>query len=203
MRRALSFPAQGWAGNLSVESSRPSKGTVGLMCRPVRDEFRVPATERFGNVAVPANGPVGGQGLLKMFQRNLIPLEGLALLVYDGGRMIMPMDFAKRLVTVKASPAFVPATDDVGDQARLRRLLNLRQTLLATTRHSGPPRAFAQLKMGSSNGRLDGGFCCRYPHGRWPMIFRAADDSVPAKLAVSAKRAEKPKNNDDEGPRHE
>src|SRR5207244_6672098 len=94
------------------------------------------ATERFGNVAVPANWPVGGQGLLKMFQRNLIPLEGLALLVYDGGRMIMPMDFAKRLVTVKASPAFVPATDDVGDQARLRRLLNLRQTLLATTRRS-------------------------------------------------------------------
>src|SRR5213080_487351 len=77
MRRALSFPAQGWAGNLSVESSRPSKGTVGLMCRPVRDKFRVPATERFGNVAVPANGPVGGQGLLKMFQRNLIPLEAV------------------------------------------------------------------------------------------------------------------------------
>src|SRR5205814_3444651 len=71
----------------------------------VRDEFRVPATERFGNVAVPANGPVGGQGLLKMFQRNLIPLEAVALLVYDGGRMIMPMDFAKRPVTVKASPA--------------------------------------------------------------------------------------------------
>src|SRR5207247_9396699 len=153
MRRALSFPAQGWAGNLSVESSRPSKGTVGLMCRPVRDECRVPATERFGNVAVPANGPVGGQGLLKMFQRNLIPLEGLALLVYDGGRMIMPMDFAKRLVTVKASPAFVPATDDVGDQARLRRLLNLRQTLLATTRHYGPPLAFDQLKQGFFNDR--------------------------------------------------
>src|SRR6266576_3849706 len=83
MRRALSFPAQGWAGNLSVESSRPSKGTVGLMCRPVRDEFRVPATERFGNVAVPANGPVGGQGLLKMFQRNLIPLEAVALLEWN------------------------------------------------------------------------------------------------------------------------
>lgn len=173
------------------------------MCRPVGDEFRVPATERFGNVAVPANGPVGGQGLLKMVERNLIPLEGLALFVNDGGRMIMPMDFAKRLVTVKASPALVPAIDQVGDQARLRRLLNLGQTLLATTRHFGPPRAFAQLQMGSSKGRLDGGFCCRDPHRRRPMIFRAADDSVPAKLAVSAKRAEKPKNNDDEGPRDE
>src|SRR2546429_8108628 len=112
MRRALSFPAQGWAGNLSVESSRPSKGTVGLMCRPVRDELREPATERFGNVAVPANGPVGGQRLLKMFQRNLIPLESLALVGYDGGGSVMPKGVAQRPGAVKASPRLRPATHD-------------------------------------------------------------------------------------------
>lgn len=173
------------------------------MCRPVGDQFRMLTTEGFGNVAVPANGPVRGQGPLKIFERNFIPLDGLALFVNQGGRMIMPMAFAKRIVTVDALRALVPAIDDGRDQARLGRLLNLGQTLLATTRPFGPPRAFTQLKMRSCYGRLDRGFCCSDPHGRRLMILGAANDAVSAKLAVSANRAEELKNKEEKGPDNE
>src|SRR5215472_4009956 len=77
-----------------------SRKAIGLVCSPVGDQFRMQATERFGDVAVPTYGPVGGQGVLKTSERDLGPRQGLALFVDHRRRMIVPMDFAKRLATI-------------------------------------------------------------------------------------------------------
>src|SRR5690349_15256570 len=113
------------------------------MRRAVGNELRMLAAESFRDVAIPTNRPVGSQGLLKLLQGNLVPLLGLPLLVDKCRRMIVPVNLAERLVAVDAIFPFVPAVDDVGDQASLRSFLNLRQALLAAVRHFGPARAFA------------------------------------------------------------
>lgn len=110
---------------------------------PVGDELWMLAAESLRDVAVPADGPMGGQSLLEVLKRDFVPLKRLALRVDQGGRMIVPMNLAERLVAVDAVPAFVPAIDDVGDQASRRRFLNLRQAFLTAVRHFGPARAFA------------------------------------------------------------
>src|SRR6266851_5718236 len=99
--------------------------------------------ERLCNVAIPADGPVRGQRLLKILKRDLGPLKGLSLFVDERRGMIMPVDFGERLVAIGALHSFVPAIDKVGDQTSLRRLLNLRQTLLAAAGHFRPARTFA------------------------------------------------------------
>ena len=45
----------------------------------VGDEFGVLMAECFRDVAVPADRPVRGQSLLKVFDRNFVPLNSLAL----------------------------------------------------------------------------------------------------------------------------
>jgi len=114
---------------------------------PVGNEFRVQAPKTFRNVAVPTDGPVSGQRLLEIFKRDFVPLKGLPVFIDEGGRMIMPVDFAKRLVAVDTLLSFIPAIDKDGDQAVLRRLFNLWQTFLAAASHFRPAGAFAQLKM--------------------------------------------------------
>ena len=76
------------------------------MRRPVSDEFRVPTPESLAHVAIPANRPVSGQGLLKVFERNLVPLHGLAVLVNQRGRVIVPVNLAKPLVAVPILPSY-------------------------------------------------------------------------------------------------
>lgn len=159
------------------------------------------APEALRNVAVPTDGPMRGQGLLEIFQRNFVPLQSLLVFVDEGGRMIMPMDFAKRLVAVDALLSFIPAIDNDGNQAILWRLLNLRQALLAAAGHFRPARAFAQLKMRPSYQRFDGRPSRGHPDTGWLVIFRAGDDAFAAKLSVNTQRTEKLKNDNREDDR--
>lgn len=108
------------------------------MGRPIGDELGMEAAEGFRNVAIPADRPVGAESLLKFFERDFVPLNGLALLIDQGGRMIVPVDFPKRLVAVNAGLSFVPAIHNGGNQTSFGCLLNLRQTVLTAIGLFGP-----------------------------------------------------------------
>src|SRR5689334_16527738 len=99
------------------------------------------APEGLRNVAVPANGPMRDQGLLKILERNLVPLKRFPLLIDQGRRMIVPVNLTKRLLTVGALHSFVPAADNIGDQTSPGCFLDLRQTVLAATGLFRPARA--------------------------------------------------------------
>jgi hypothetical protein len=95
------------------------------MRRAVGDELGMLLAEGFRDMAIPADRPVGGQNLLKIFYRNFVPLDSFALRVKEGGRMIVPVDFTKGLVTENAGFSSVPMIDDAGDQARFRIIFDL------------------------------------------------------------------------------
>src|SRR5258708_9043826 len=109
------------------------------------------AAKGFGNVAVPADRPVGAQHFLEFFGGNLVPLDGLEGVVEQGGRMIVPMDFSERFVAIRAVLPQVPLIDDWPNQTNLRRFLNLCQTLLAASFFFGPTRARIQPQLLVSN----------------------------------------------------
>lgn len=162
---------------------------VGSVNRPIGDQLRMLAAECFGDVAAPADRPVRGHGLLQILERNFIPLDGLVVLVDERGRMIMPVDFAKRFVAVHARSPRVPLVDDGGNQAGLGRFFDLRQTFLAAALHFRPARAFAQMEMRGPMSCFHGGFPRCNPYGGRLVILRATDDSLPPELKVGAQSA--------------
>src|SRR6266699_2547489 len=109
------------------------------------------AAKSLRNVAVPADGPVGAQHFLKLLGGNLVPLDGLEVVVEQGGRMIMPMDFSERFVAIRAVLPLVPQIDDRPNQTSLRRFLDLCQTLLAASFPFRPTRARIQPQLLVSN----------------------------------------------------
>ena len=113
------------------------------MSRAVSDHLGMLLAERLRNVAVPANRPVRGHRLLQVVQRHFVPLNGLAIRVDQGWRMVMPVNFIKRLVTIGARLSRVPIVDDVGDQAGFRSIFDLREAFLSAAGFFGPARALA------------------------------------------------------------
>jgi hypothetical protein len=115
--------------------------------RSIHHQFGMFAAKGFGNVAVPADGPMCAQHFLKLLSWNLVPLDGLEGVVEQGERMIVPVDFSKWLVAIRAVLSLVPLIDDRPNQPGLRRFLNLRQTLLAASFLFGPARACTQSQL--------------------------------------------------------
>src|SRR5579872_178620 len=105
------------------------------------------AAERFGDVAVPANGQVRLHGFLQLLGRNIAPLNGLTIRANERWRVVVPMQIGKRLMAVGALLAFVPAIDDGTDQASFRSFFDLHQAFLAARILFGPTRACAQLQV--------------------------------------------------------
>src|SRR2546426_9879635 len=101
----------------------------------------------FGNVAVPADGPMCAQHFLQLFGWNLVRLDGLEIFVDQGGRMIVPVDFSERLVAIRAVPPLIPPIDDGPNQAGLGRFLDLCQTLLAASFLFRPTRAGTRAQL--------------------------------------------------------
>src|SRR5271155_2581739 len=93
--------------------------------RPIHHRFGMFAPKSFGHVAVPAHGPVCSQGLLQLFGRNLVPLNGLALGIDQSWGMIVPVDFSERLMAVRALLPLIPPVDNRPNQAGLWRFLDL------------------------------------------------------------------------------
>src|SRR5712691_7357182 len=89
------------------------------------------AAKSLGNMAVPADRPMRAQHFLELLGRDLVPLDGLEVVIDQSGRMIVPVDCSKRSVAIHAVPALIPLIDDGPDQAGLRRFLDLCQTFLA------------------------------------------------------------------------
>ena len=111
--------------------------------QPVYNQFGVFPPKRFGDVAVPADGPVCPQRFLQFVGGDLVPLNGPALVIDQGGGMIVPVDFSERFVAVRAVLSLVPPIDNRPNQAGLRRFLDLRQTFLTAGFPFRPTRAFA------------------------------------------------------------
>ncbi len=99
----------------SRKDNRGAPSAVSLMGGPIGDELGMEAAESLRNVAIPADRPVRAESLLKFFERYFVPLNGFALLIDKGGRVIVPVDCPKRLVAVNARLSFIPAINNVGD----------------------------------------------------------------------------------------
>lgn len=159
------------------------------MSGAVDDEFGMLAAKCFGDVAAPTDGPVGGHGLLEIFDRDFVPLNGFAVRINESGRMIVPLDFAKRLVAIDAGLACIPLIDDGGNKAGPGRFLDLRQTLLAAGFFFRPAGAFAEADVRGTDSRLCSGLRCGNADARGLMRFRARDNSLPAEFQIGAQRA--------------
>ena len=155
----------------------------------VNDDFGMFAAKRLGDVATPADRPVGGQDLLQILDGDVAPRNSFALLVDEGGRMVMPMDFPERLLAIGARLTRIPLINDGRDQASLRRLFDLRQTFLAAGFLFRPTRALTQPNVGSANGSLQGGFAGGDAHARGLVCLRTGDNSLSAEFQIGAQGA--------------
>src|SRR6266852_3417680 len=118
---------------------------------PVHNQFGMFTPKGFGHMATPADGPVCPQRSLQVFGRDLIPLDSLSFFIQQGGRVIVPVDFAERLVAIHAFLSLIPPVDDRPNEAGLWRFLDLCQTFLPAGFPFGPTRALAQPELWSVN----------------------------------------------------
>lgn len=76
--------------------------TLALVRGPVHYQFGMFPPKRLGDVTGPADGPMRPQCVLQLFGGDLVPLNGLTLVIDQGRGMIVPMDFSERFVAVHA-----------------------------------------------------------------------------------------------------
>src|SRR5208282_224496 len=139
------------AGNPAVCSPSPatarSGGEVGISM-PVGDEFRMLTAEGLGDVAVPADGLVGGKNHRNLLGPELVPLSGGVIGSQQGWWMIEMLDALERFVAIDAVLAFAPVRHDIPDQAILGIGFDLLQALLAAVLALGPAGATVQMEGG-------------------------------------------------------
>lgn len=162
-------------------------------------QFPVFAAEGFGDVAVPADGPVGAENFLEVLGRNVVPLDGFAFGINQSGRMIVPVDGAEGFVAVDTILTLIPPVDDGPDEAGLGRFLDLPQALLSAALHFGPTRAIAQLQVLVAEGCPTSGLPCGHPDSRGFVIFRTGDDAFATELQVRVQSATQTYENKDSG----
>src|SRR5215467_4019075 len=100
-----------------------------------------------GHMAAPADWPVCPQRFLQIFGRDLVPLDGFALAIQQGWRVIVPVDFSEQFAAVRASLPLVPAIDDGPNQTSLWCFFDLGKTRLTAGLPFGPTRATTQSEL--------------------------------------------------------
>ncbi len=120
---------------------------------PVGDEFRMLTAEGLGDVAVPANGLVGGKDHRNLLGPEVVPLSRGVIRSHQGWWMIEVLDALERFVTIDAVLAFVPVGHDIPEQAILGIGLDLLQALLAAVLAFGPAGATVQTEGGLADKR--------------------------------------------------
>jgi hypothetical protein len=145
---------------------------VVLVRGPVHYQFGMFPPKRLGNVAAPADGPMRLQRFLQLFGRNLVPLNGLALVIDQGRGMIVPVDFSETFVAIHALLSLIPPVNDRPNQAGLRRFLDLCQTLLPAGFPFRPTRAFTQPEALVPNSCFQSLLPCGNSYGCRPVRLR-------------------------------
>ncbi len=167
--------------------------------RAVDHQFGMLVAEGFGDVAAPADGPMSAHYFLELIERDLVPLDGLALgfVIDQGGWMIVPVDFSEWFVTVGAALSLIPIVYDGRNEARLGRFLDLRETLLATALLFGPPGAGAQAQLLVSKCCFQGSLPRRNAYCRRLVVLRTSDEPLATKLQVGTKSEAEPEEQSD------
>lgn len=99
--------------------ARPFRG-------PINNQVRMFPPKRFSDMAVPADRPVRCQRFLQFFDgRDFVPLNGLAIIIQESWRVIMPVDFSEPFVAIDALVSLIPMVDDRPNQAGLWGLFDL------------------------------------------------------------------------------
>src|SRR6266581_3219058 len=139
----MAFRPPALCGGLSYLPRSPPP----LVRGPVHDQFGMFPSKRLGDVAVPANGPVRPQHFLQLFGGDVLPLNGLTVGIDQGRGMIVPVNFPKRFVTIRAVLSLIPTVYDRPNQAGLWCFLDLRQTLLPASFPLRPTRTLTQPEL--------------------------------------------------------
>jgi len=148
---------------------------------PVGDEFRVLAAEGLSNVAVPADGLVGGEDRGNLLGPELVPLGGGVIGSHQGWGMIEVIEALERFVAIDAVLAFVPVGHDIPEQAIRGIGFDLLQALLAAVLALGPAGAAVQTEGGIADKRGQACFSCS-DINRFRLVgFGAGDQALAAK----------------------
>jgi hypothetical protein len=154
---------------------------------PIHDQFRVRSTERFRDVAVPADRTVGFKNLRKLLGAELFPLHRGVIGTKKRGDMIEMVNRAHGPVAEYATLAFVPLGDDIPHQAILRIDLDLLQALLATVLTFGPARTFLEVERGFCQESSNGGLSDSHLNRFGLVSLGAGNESFPAVIEVRPK----------------
>jgi len=144
------------------------------------------AAKRLDDVAIPADRVARGKDVGKLLGTNLGPFDGLAVGSQQGGSVIRALERAKALVAIRALLAFVPAGNDVPEEAALRVRLDLREALLSAMVALGPAGAAVQAEFDLADKSCSGSFPRRNIHGCRLARFRAGHEAFAAISEVGA-----------------
>src|SRR4029453_14835330 len=120
-------------------------------------KFRMLASKRFLDAAIPADREVGLQCRRNLLRPEFAPFCNRAVGSHQSGLVVLPINRVQRFLTKHALLVLIPLRQDASDLAPVRSSLNLAHAFLGTCRLFGPARTTSQAEFSAVPNCCPGG----------------------------------------------